>query len=258
MLYKLVEEVCSKIDQLDALASAPLLRDEILRARPDFSDRIAKVFFDVPTEGVAMTLATAASRGVLTAIKQTPALARALVQIVKDADERPALRCAVASVLCYLVQPRDLIPDDAPGGYGFVDDALVVRAGYVEYLKVLPNPKAKREDEEQLVNLLVSVTPTAVEPIVQMMIGTMALAVDLTSRLEDAVAEFMVNEMIQNPLAMTSPEKPAGFVGSAMPSYGGESWSAVAHFDGNDLIIPGGPALINGLLVLPEKGLQGW
>ncbi len=208
MLYQLVEEVCSQIDGLDIGTNPPLLRDEIDRARPEFREQVAKSFFDSNTEAVATTLATAAALGILTAIKQTPALARELLQVVKDADEPPAFRCAVASVLCYLVQPRDLISDDAPGGYGYVDDAIVVRAGYVEYLQMLPNPKAKREDEDELVNLLVSVVPVEAEPTLRAMIGTLRLVVNMMVGLEEEAAEYMLHEMIKNPLAMTTPQGP--------------------------------------------------
>ena len=47
--------------------------------------------------------------------------------------------------LLYLVQPQDLIPDDAPGGYGFLDDCVLLHAARLAHLTQFPNPDAKAE-----------------------------------------------------------------------------------------------------------------
>lgn len=59
---------------------------------------------------------------------------RSLEELVGTEECSVALRCALAGVLAYFVMRFDVIPDDSPGGYGFTDDAILLRAGAVTYL----------------------------------------------------------------------------------------------------------------------------
>ena len=63
-------------------------------------------------------LLEAVARSMLHRVKETPTIARTMLTAIDQDDTPLALKVGLASVLAYLVQPRDLISDDLPGGYG--------------------------------------------------------------------------------------------------------------------------------------------
>ncbi|MCP4602323.1 MAG: DUF1232 domain-containing protein [Proteobacteria bacterium] len=69
------------------------------------------------------------------------------------------MRCALIGALGYLVQPHDLLPDKMPGGFGFVDDCMMLRAATSEFLNVLPSNFTTRERERQFLDILAICIP---------------------------------------------------------------------------------------------------
>ena len=66
-----------------------------------------------------------------------------MIEKVQDSSIEPALRCALVGILTYLVRSEDLIPDDSPGGYGYIDACLLLRTALVEYINVVSLPSSK-------------------------------------------------------------------------------------------------------------------
>src|SRR5262249_42123952 len=105
-----------------------------------------------PTEDAILTVLSGVA---LASVKGIPGLAKKLVAGMNDRRIPMARRCTIASVLGYLVQPRDLLPDNLPGGYGFLDDAAMLRAGVVECLQSV-TPGQSLEDEQRAISILVA------------------------------------------------------------------------------------------------------
>jgi uncharacterized membrane protein YkvA (DUF1232 family) len=244
MLYRMLDEVCGRIDRLNVQAEAPRMLQQIELARPDFRNR----FLQGAPEGTVELLSQAIAAGILMRVKEIPDIVRSMTSTIKSSREQPALRCAVAGVLCYLVQPHDLVPDAAPGGYGFVDDSVILRAGRAEYLR----GRANVEEDEKFANMAASIVPLDVLPALQLTIQGMSAAVQLLNLLPSAIAEMTLQQAIANPLQMAAPAAPAGFTPAAAPSYGTGSWSGGAYFEGGNVVVPGGPSLIDGQLFIPD------
>ena len=250
MLYKLVERICADIDRLD-LGLFGGLAEPIQEAAPDtiaFIRDSRKRGKKLTYDEVAKTQALVA----FTFIKSIPRTARAMVDKVKDRRVHAARRCAVASVLAYLVQPHDIIPDDAPGYYGYLDDAILLHAGLVEYLDTLP-AGSNADSQARMVNYLIALTPEHVRPALQLAVSSMSQVVQILSMMGPEIAEGTLAQIVANPLqASSTVAAPPGFSPRAARDYGGGHWSGGNYFEGNNVIMGGGgPALIDGQLFIP-------
>ncbi len=249
MLYNLLGDVCQHIDRLDIKAQTPHMLGQIERARPDLRSQLAQ--HGGNPDALELILQAIAA-GALMCIKGIPRIGEFLAGRTRSRGVSPQVRCAIAGVLAYLVQPRDLIPDDAPGGYGYLDDSVILRAGLVEYLKMDPAPEFDLEEEEKHINMVASLVPPAVLPALQVAVGSMSTAFQLMSILPATMAEFTLQQIVANPLQAAAPAAPPGFNPNPAPSYGGGRWSGGAYFEGGNVVVPGGPSLIDGNLFIPD------
>jgi uncharacterized membrane protein YkvA (DUF1232 family) len=67
------------------------------------------------------------ARALLRLVLELPEHATEMLALGEDARTPPHVRAALLRALSYLVQPAELVHDDAPGGYGYVDDCIVVK-----------------------------------------------------------------------------------------------------------------------------------
>lgn len=256
MLYQMLEDRCRVIEGLDVETEAPRMRQQIENARPDFREGLLESLDSPDTYD---STANAIARGILMFVREIPELARAMADLTQNHGEPAAMRCAMAGTLAYLVQPRDLIPDDAPGGYGYVDDGIVVKAAFSEALKTRPHQVGDRkaraqyiETLESQVNFAARVVPTPVLPLLQMAVEGIGTTVQILAALPDMLAELTLQQIVANPLQATTPAPPAGFQANPVPSYGTGHWGAGgAYFEDGNVIMPGGPSLIDGQLFIP-------
>lgn len=250
MLYPLVEDVCTAIDRLDVAEAVPWLQHQILHAAGDTVEQVARErFFPEGMDELqgALTLLAAATVG---HIKQTSVLAREVARQSVEAERPMAQRCALAGVLAYLVQPHDLVPDDQPGGYGFVDDAVLLRAGRMAWMDALPHANGAAEREREVITGLIALAPPAARPQLLRAVASISHTVQLLTGLESRVAEVMLEQIVRNPLYFT-PTAPRAH--AAPPPSAAGHWYRGAYFHGENIIIPGGPSLIDGELSIPTS-----
>lgn len=253
MLPDLVEETCAKIDRLTLNEAHPALQRQVRQYAPEVASALMQQSRKRGLTATDEEALIGLSLLTLGLIKSLPPLARQMVRVLDDRRVASVRRLAVAGVLAYLVRPQDIIPDDAPGGYGFVDDAALLRAGLVEYLNLLPQGSANLENERQVVGLLVNLAPPQARPVLQQTIGAMSVTLQLMSMLEGPMAEAMLAQIIANPLQDVAPVAPQGFAPAACPDYSAGHWTPQgAYVEGGNIIMPGGgPALIDGQLFIP-------
>jgi uncharacterized membrane protein YkvA (DUF1232 family) len=248
MLYRLLKDICRRIEALDIEAETPKMLREIERARPDLKNRLDEA---APNADVRRVVENAIAVGALNCVKGVPAIVDTLVGALKSRRESPQIKCGIAGVLCYLVQPRDLIPDDAPGGYGFVDDSVLLRAGLVQFLKVKPSRQWDIDQEVKFADMAASLVSPQMLPTLQQAVAGVFTTFELLQMLPSPIANMTLQQAIANPLQLAAPAAPPGFAPSPPPSYGGGRWSGGAYFEGGNVVIPGGPSLIDGNLFIP-------
>lgn len=249
MLYKLLNQISARINSLDVKKEVPYMLRQINNARPDFYPYLTQ---NAPNKKLADLVVSAVAHGILASIKEIPSIVNEMVSRLKNRSTNPSLRCALAGVLVYLVQPRDLIPDDAPGGYGFVDDDAIVRAGLIEYLNLLPKFSKGVEAERQRIQFIARIIPLQIVPSLQLAIDGMHMTLQMLSMLSKPMLELTLQQMINKPLQLPAIQQPTGFTPTPGPSIGTGHWSGGAYFEGNNVIISGGPSLIDGELFIPD------
>ncbi|UCC78718.1 MAG: DUF1232 domain-containing protein, partial [Candidatus Zixiibacteriota bacterium] len=129
MLFQMLDQVVSHLNALDPKKVAPVLLKELKRVSPDYWKSMRENMKRAKAKENAIKIAEhAIATGILLKIKETAGIAELMVSMINDRRTNAALRCALVGSLALLVKPRDLIPDDAPGGHGFLDDTILLRS----------------------------------------------------------------------------------------------------------------------------------
>ena len=176
-------------------------------------------------KNVIPVLMTALGTCMVIAVKHIPTVVKNMLERVRGAGADPALRCAVMGALAYLVQPHDIMPDDAPGGYGFVEDDVIPRVAHIEYLNVLPPDAGDLEKEREYYQMGASTVPLHALAALQNAVTGMAVGFQVLRRLPPELLEVTTQQTNANPLQMNMPSASPGFTPSMPPSFDTGHWS---------------------------------
>jgi uncharacterized membrane protein YkvA (DUF1232 family) len=258
MLFKQVEKVCKAIDALDPERDGPEMYRQIERARPD-----VRKLKDIPVVG-KIIFDSLGPREVKR-VRESSAIARRMVQVVRKQEVGLGTQLAILSVLIYFVKSDDLVPDNLGGGYGFVDDTVVLRAGLFDLLDELPESATKAEEEGDFILSVRSLLPEEILPKLEEVVSGVRNSVQIFKVMPSFLLAPMREQLITNPALASIPTTAPGFVPShrgfsSIPSlhgpFGGGApkghWSGGMYFEGNDVVMPGGPSLIGGKLFIPD------
>ena len=135
-LEELLEDVTGRIARLSS--------DDSSRFAEQMSKAGVNFHFQEVDESIRSAVRLGTASFMIDQIKEIPALAQEIVAEIRKPETRPEVRCSLLASLVCLVQPQDLVPDDAPGGYGFLDDCVLLHAARLAHLTQFPNPDAKR------------------------------------------------------------------------------------------------------------------
>lgn len=203
-LYQLIEEVANDIESLDTGSSED--RDafaaQLLQARPDLFSRL-----DGGAEGdAAQRAAEVLASCMLRLIKDIPVISEAMLHAIDRRNAEPAVRCALAGALAYLVRLKDLLPDDLPGGFGYVDDCVILRATATEFLDFLPTGFTTADRERRVLELLAICVPPDRVFEFQDAVEEIWLTFHVLLWESEEVALDLGNQLIEDPLDTPLPE----------------------------------------------------
>lgn len=203
MLVQLTQRVNEAVSGLNVEAAVPAFVSEWLRIRPDAKAEIAKQVpgkNDLERQVILDGALVSMAKGALGRIKKIPEMTAVMLDRMQSRSTEPAVRCALACILAYVVQPRDLIPDNAPGGYGLLDDAVMVHAGYLNILARQSQPK-KLKPEEQYLRFLASFMPREATAALQQTVQSLEMALAFYRMLPVDMLDTTTAIIIANPLA---------------------------------------------------------
>ena len=134
MLMRLLDQTLEALRGLDVERDAAAFSEQVLTHNPapfreapgELSAVLAEDDPDAPRP-VDRLGALLLARAQLRLIKEIPEHVAELLELAREGHASPHVRCAVLGALAYLVQPVELVDDRAPGGYGFVDDCIVLK-----------------------------------------------------------------------------------------------------------------------------------
>lgn len=208
MLFELLDQTNSRISALDFKHDTPKLLSELKRECPDYWKFLRKNMEKKGAKEEAIKLIEhSIATGLLSKIKDIPKIVKMMKSKMQTS---PALRCALVGILALLVKPRDIIPDDAPGGYGFLDDAILLRAALIEYMKVMPPGATSVEQERKLLQFMsIGIPPKALPQLQSAIIG-MQYGFSVFYQLPPEVLNMTTQMLIQNPMLAEIQSAPHG------------------------------------------------
>ena len=201
MLLGLVHQVSKTISELDPLEDAPAFVDTWLEHRPEQRERA----FPEETDPEAReTMFQMFAAGALTIVKRMPEMIDVMLERLDSSEVDPAVQCAVATVLAYVVQPRDLIPDDSPGGYGFIDDAILLHAGFLDILSMEPPHAERFRTQEEYLSFISSFAPSDVMTELRQTVESLESTMSVFRMLPPEALEVTTRIIVDEPLRVST------------------------------------------------------
>ena len=197
----LVHKVGNIVSAIDPIEDAPAFVETWLQHRPEQRDL---AFPDVAGQASRETVFQMFAAGALAIVKRIPEMMDVMVERLHSDDVDPAVQCAVATVLAYVVQPRDLIPDDAPGGYGFIDDTILLHAGFLDILSMEPPHAAQFKTQQEYLSYISSFAPPAVMSELQQTVSSMESTLSVFRMLPREALEVTTRIIIDEPLRVST------------------------------------------------------
>jgi uncharacterized membrane protein YkvA (DUF1232 family) len=254
MLFRMVEKTCASLDALDVQRDAPGMLRQILAVRPHReldSDGLAPLVAEgVPVDDLRAILAGAEKKVaalMVARVKESAAIARRMVSMIRGDEVSLHAQVGLVVVLLYFVDPNDLVPDGAEGGYGFIDDSVLLRAGLLELAGELPRDPLSRDQHGDAISMLASVLPPRVVPVLEKMVIELQGIVGTLRGHPLEVLSLLRDQIISTGVLANIPAVPRSALSGArgFPSSAGR-WERGVYFEGRNVIVPGGPSLIDG------------
>lgn len=134
MEKRLFAQLKARLAELQRFATA---RDSAVAAMASALGREWPALADQGQAGVSSTAEICVG-----AIATIPTTVERLEAVLDGPGCSPALRHAIVIALVYLVRRDDLVPDDTPGGYGLVDDWMILSLALVA---ITNHPSLRRQ-----------------------------------------------------------------------------------------------------------------
>jgi uncharacterized membrane protein YkvA (DUF1232 family) len=244
MLYQMVNKVCTRINNMDVEVEAPLFSAQLQKRRPRLKDEL---FAQGIKKGALNDALLLISKLELRIIKGIPPIAGEMSRILQAGEGESAFRCILAASLAYLVQPGELIPDDLPGGYGLLDDALLLHEACALSWEAIGN-NAHAEEDRKLFQAILICVPEETREMLKSTVSSLAITLNLMRSFDPMLAEMTAQALIANPLQGMSNQTKSGAAdglsafGSQMSNYASNCRPTYSWQSGNSMGInfPGG------------------
>jgi uncharacterized membrane protein YkvA (DUF1232 family) len=244
MLFQMLNKLNARINKMNPATEAPKFAAQLRKMRPTLESELkTQGIEEDQLEKTILALSTAQ----LLVIKGIPALATEMSNMLQAGTGEPAFRCVLAASLAYLVQPQDLLPDNLPGGYGFVDDALLLHEACALSWETTGD-MARAEEKRKIFQFIFTFVPDGYRAQFQNAISGLAKTLNIMRYLDPMLAETTTQMIIANPLqsmasqvGFDAPTGPSTF-GSQITNYPKAHRPQYTWKDGNSMGVnfPGG------------------
>jgi uncharacterized membrane protein YkvA (DUF1232 family) len=156
MLNEILNQVIGDIEAIDPAEAVEVYADQLQIMKPQLIEQLAG---ELGTER-ARWAAEQLSYTHLSLIKSIPDQVQLLLKAADDPAMERQFKAAILGTLVYLARDRDLIPDDLPGGFGLLDDCMLLHVTTCECLEYLPRGTSTRLEERLKAAFLNLAVPT--------------------------------------------------------------------------------------------------
>ena len=201
MLFKEVNKIIKIIEKINPKKDSPAFSNEMIRNCATTVDRIRNA--PGSEEVKSLILQGVAAGCIKRLIVTLPGKIEQISNLAQDSSCPLPARCVLAGTLGYLVQPNDLIPDNAKGGYGFVDDAVLIHSVHAEYLSVFQLNSEEKKESAELTRVAAGICPPAIVGPLNTAIMGINIGFELFPNLPTQVLETTLQQIIANPYQAT-------------------------------------------------------
>ena len=236
MLLGLVHKVSDTVSAIDPVEDAPEFVNTWLAHRPEQRELAFANVTDPEARDTAFRMFAA---GALAIVKRIPTMIDVMVERLHSDEVDAAVQCAVATVLAYVVQPRDLIPDDAPGGYGFIDDTILLHAGFLDILSMEPPNAGEFRTQQEYLSYISSFAPPPVMARLRETVQSMEVTLSVFRTLPREALETTTRIIVDDPFSVSTTPAARGeaFHSAEFLEHAGEDVDQYLKRDGDELVL---------------------
>ena len=209
MLFNLLNKLYTRINNIDENTEAVKFAAQLQKMRPNFKAELKSMGIASDQLDKAILVLSA---GPIKIIKGIPAIAAEMGTMLQQGGGDPAYRCVLAASLAYLVQPNDLLSDDLPGSYGFIDDALLLHEACALSWEITGDMN-RAEEMRKIFQFIFMFVPEGTEERFKSAIRELALMLNAIRSLDPVLANMTTQMLIANPLQQPAPQGYAGTMG---------------------------------------------
>ena len=148
----------------------------------------------------ALASASQIAKRQLKLIKDMPAIVRRMGAAVGHAKTEAHVRVTLVAQLAYLVQPHDIIPDELPAGFGYVDDAMFLRSALVDFPFAVPGIETSAEEERVAIDFLGICVPRGLVPQMRQKLAEMRWLTTYMRLMPPFSVDPITRELLKNPM----------------------------------------------------------
>jgi uncharacterized membrane protein YkvA (DUF1232 family) len=199
MLLDLLKQRLAVITMLEPSRDIPVLAEQIRRERPDWPSKARAM--GLKAEETCDEFQIAGSLAMLF-IKSIPQTVESMLRHADKKDTTTLEKLVLTVALVYFVQPLDEMPDTAPGGYGFLDDCILLRAAHID---VIGQPAPPIEaGEDAILPLLASMAPVRLTENLEGAVRSIQTLKKVFGALPQFLQEAMRAQMSRDPLNISA------------------------------------------------------
>ncbi len=214
VLFELLEEFTSSVVNIDEHAATSAFTDQLLSMKPS----VIHMLFQELSADQTRWAAERISAGYLSLIKDMPRYISEFEASANNPHLDAPARAALVGSLAYLVQPRDLLPDDLPGGFGLLDDCLLLHATAFECIAHLPRDLSTPRQEQMIANFIGLAMPEPALAVFREVIDGIRQLIMHMNLLEPRQVEEVTQTMLKDPLSSGPAADSSVFMRSSAPS----------------------------------------
>jgi uncharacterized membrane protein YkvA (DUF1232 family) len=214
-LFSMVAEVADKIKNLEEKETLVALAEHNLSVNPEGCEKLAEEYRNEakkksPGTNVTESDATPENTAKLIAVyqytylKTIPGLSERIMNVIDQRSADPATRVALLGALIYFVKPKDVMPDNMPGGVGFLDDGVVIYSMADEFFSILKPKKITAGDINAARYAFSFGIAPDLKSAVESQIEQMWKSFHLLKTTPAQMVEMILQQLITNPHALQS------------------------------------------------------
>jgi|GEM_PF-4369916 len=140
-------------------------------------------------------------------VKPLPVMVEIMSDIIREREGPAHARAAMGSALAYLVQRDDIIPENFNGGYGLLDDAIILYYAYYKFMQdqASRTPELRQSldaycrELESVIKMGLRIFPTSKIDELKEFLSNIAMGFYHLQEVPTYILEQMIEQIIQNP-----------------------------------------------------------